>query len=89
MLEDKIILQDRGFDAGLAALMQNANKGMDPAALMAMMNNNGGFGGNGGWWWIWIILIFFCWGGWGGNGFGNRGGEASQLASQLNAGYQW
>lgn len=35
MLEDKIILQDRGFDAGLAALMQNANKGMDPAALMA------------------------------------------------------
>lgn len=84
MLEDKIILQDRGFDAGLAALMQNANKGMDPAALMAMMNNNGGFGGNGGWWWIWIILIFFCWGGWGGNGFGNRSCEASQLASQLN-----
>lgn len=24
MLEDKIILQDRGFDAGLAALMQKA-----------------------------------------------------------------
>ena len=54
MLEDRIIVQDRGIDAGLAALMQNANKGMDPAALMAMMNN-GGFGGNGGWWWIWII----------------------------------
>lgn len=51
MLEDRIIVQDRGIDAGLAALMQNANKGMDPAALMAMMNN-GGFGGNGGWWWI-------------------------------------
>lgn len=66
MLEDRIIVQDRGIDAGLAALMQNANKGMDPAALMAMMNN-GGFGGNGGWWWIWIILIFFCWGGFGGN----------------------
>ena len=83
MLEDKIIDQDRGFDAGLAALMQNANKGnMDPAALMAMMNNNG-MGGNGCWW-IWIILLFFVWGGWGGNGFGNRGGEASQLASQLN-----
>lgn len=83
MLEDKIIVQDRGFDAGLAALMQNANKGnMDPAALMAMMNNNG-IGGNGCWW-IWIILLFFVWGGWGGNGFGNRGGEASQLASQLN-----
>lgn len=43
MLEDRIIVQDRGgIDAGLAALMQNANKGnMDPAALMAMMNNNG------------------------------------------------
>lgn len=61
MLEDRIIVQDRGIDAGLAALIQNANKGnMDPAALMAMMNNNG-MGGNGGWWWIWIILIFFCW----------------------------
>lgn len=85
MLEDKIIVQDRGFDAGLAALMQNANKGsMDPAALMAMMNNNGVMGGNGCWW-IWIILLFFVWGGWGGNGFGgNRSGEASQLASQLN-----
>lgn len=86
MLEDRIIVQDRGIDAGLAALMQNANKGsMDPAALMAMMNNNGGMGGNGGWWWIWIILIFFCWGGFGGNGFGNRGGnEAGRLASELN-----
>lgn len=32
MLEDRIIVQDRGgIDAGLAALMQNANKGnMDP-----------------------------------------------------------
>nr|DAX32710.1 MAG TPA: hypothetical protein [Caudoviricetes sp.] len=27
MLEDRIIVQDRGFDAGLAALMQNANIG--------------------------------------------------------------
>lgn len=45
--EEKIIVQDRGIDAGIAALMQNANKGnMDPAALMAMMNNNYGFGGN-------------------------------------------
>lgn len=26
MLEDRIIVQDRGIDAGLAALMQNANK---------------------------------------------------------------
>ncbi len=80
MLEDRIIVQDRGFDAGLAALMQNANKGLDPTALLAMMNNNGGM--NGGWWWIWIILIFFCWGGFGGNGFGNR--NAGQLATELN-----
>ena len=81
MLEDRIIVQDRGFDAGLAALMQNANKGLDPTALLAMMNNNG-MGGNNGWWWIWIILIFFCWGGFGGNGFGNR--NAGQLATELN-----
>lgn len=78
MLEDRIIVQDRGIDAGLAALMQNANKGMDPAALMAMMNNNGGFGGNGGWWWIWIILIWFCWGG---NGFGGRNAGAFNTQS--------
>ncbi len=46
--------------------MQNANKGFDPAALMAMMNNgNGMFGGNGGWWWIFIIVLFWMWGGWG------------------------
>ena len=55
---------------------------MDPAALMAMMNNNS-MGGNGGWWWIWIILIFFCWGGFGGNGFGGR--NAGALASELNS----
>lgn len=60
MLEnERIIVQDRGgIDAGIAALMQNANKGFDPAALMAMMNNgNGMFGGNGGWWWIFIIVL--------------------------------
>lgn len=39
MLEDRIIVQDRGIDAGLAALIQNANKGnMDPAALMAIVH---------------------------------------------------
>lgn len=77
MLEnERIIVQDRGgIDAGIAALMQNANKGFDPAALMAMMNN-GGFGGNGSWWWIFIIVLFWMWGGWGGNGFGGRGNQA-------------
>lgn len=82
--EEKIIVQDRGIDAGIAALMQNANKGnMDPAALMAMMNNNYGFGGNGAWW-IWIIILFFCWGGFGGNGFGRGANDAGRLASELN-----
>ena len=82
--EEKIIVLDRGIDAGIAALIQNANKGnMDPAALMAMMNNNYGFGGNGAWW-IWIILLFFCWGGFGGNGFGRGASDASRLASELN-----
>ena len=60
MLENERIIVDRGgIDPGIAALMQNANKGFDPAALMAMMNNgNGMFGGNGGWWWIFIIVLF-------------------------------
>lgn len=93
MLEnERIIVQDRGgIDAGIAALMQNANKGFDPAALMAMMNNgNGMFGGNGGWWWIFIIVLFWMWGGWGGNGFG-RGNQAetnsdfARLAAMGNA----
>lgn len=40
MLENERIIVDRGgIDPGIAALMQNANKGFDPAALMAMMNN--------------------------------------------------
>lgn len=84
MLEDRIIVQDRGIDAGLAALMQNANKGsMDPAALMAMMNNGGMGNGNGSW--IWIILLFVLFGGFGGNGFGNnRNGNIPALASELN-----
>lgn len=81
MLEDKVIVQDHGIDAGLAALMQNCNKGMDPSAMMAMMNN-GGFGGNGCWWWIWIILL---WGIWGGNGFGANGQNGiGRLATQMN-----
>lgn len=49
MLEnERIIVQDRGgIDAGIAALMQNANRGFDPAALMAMMNNGNGMFGYG------------------------------------------
>lgn len=82
MLEnERIIVQDRGYDAGLAALIQNANRGnWDPMAMMAMLNNNGGFGGNGGWWWIFIILLFGMWGGWGGRGFGNGVNQADTNA---------
>lgn len=82
MLEnERIIVQDRGYDAGLAALIQNANRGnWDPMAMMAMLNNNGGFGGNGGWWWIFIILLFGMWGGWGGRGFGNGVNQAETNA---------
>lgn len=78
MLDDRIILQDRGYDAGLAALIQNGNKGIsDPYALMAMMNN-GGFGGNGGW--LWIILL---WALWGNNGMNGRNGAFGCVDNQL------
>ena len=80
MLEDRIIVQDRSADYGLAALMQNCNK-LDPTALLAMMNNNGFGGANGGWWWIWIILLFFIGGG---NGFGFGRNGIGSVANQLN-----
>lgn len=86
MLEnERIIVQDRGgIDAGIAALMQNANKGIDPTALMAMLGNNDGmFGGNGGWWWIFIIVLFWMWGGWGGNGFCGRGNGQAETNSDF------
>lgn len=79
MYEPEKIYVQNGMDAGVAALLQNANKGnMDPTALFAMMNNNGM--GNGAWW-IWVILLLFC-GGFGGNGFG--GNNVGRLATQLN-----
>lgn len=83
MLEnERIIVQDRGIDPGIAALMQNSNKGsFDPAALMGMMNNGGLGGGNS--MWLIILFVLFGFGGFGGNGFGNKGG-ANELASQLN-----
>lgn len=83
MLEDRIIVQDRAADYGLAALMQNANRNYDPATLMAMMNNNNCFGGNNGWWWMWMILLFFVNGG-NGFGFGRNNGYAGFVASELN-----
>lgn len=81
MIEDRIIVQDRAADYGLAALMQNAGKcSYDPATLLSLMNNNNGFMGNGGWFWIWIILLFFINGG---NGFGRNNGPGF-LANELN-----
>lgn len=35
MLEDIIIVQDRGIDAGLAALIQNANKGNSAVCMQS------------------------------------------------------
>lgn len=68
--------------AMIPALMQN--KGMDPNLVAALMNGNGNRGawGGDGCWWIWIVLLFFCWGGFGGNGFGNN--AASGIPAQLN-----
>ena len=40
MLEDRIIVQDRGIDAGLAALMQNANKGLVSFSYLINLGRN-------------------------------------------------
>ena len=76
----------KGTD-GILAMLPGllGNKGMDPNLVAALMNGNGnrnGFGGDGCWW-IWIILLFFVWGGFGGNGFGANG-AANGLPAQLN-----
>lgn len=57
----------------LGPLMQQ--RGIDPSVLLAMRNNDG-FGEGG--WFIWVIFLFFLMG-WGGNGFGNRGGLANEI----------
>lgn len=38
---------------------------------LAAATGENGFGGNGAWW---LIILFAMIWGWGGNGFGNRGG---------------
>lgn len=46
-------------------------------------NFGGGFGGlNGDGWWI--ILLFIILGGWGNNGYGNRGGNGYEIQSGFN-----
>lgn len=38
-------------------------------------------------WWIWIILLWFCWGGNGFGGFGNRGGLPAELNGDVGREY--
>lgn len=71
--------------AFLPSLMGGGGKSLDPNLVAALMNNKGNQDawGGGGCWWIWIILLFFVWGGFGNNGFGNNNG-ANGLPAQLN-----
>lgn len=64
---------NNGMLSLLGPLMQQ--RGIDPNVLLAMRNNDG-FGEGG--WFIWVIFLFFLMG-WGGNGFGNRGGLANEI----------
>lgn len=58
------------------ALTDESNGMVMPVSPMG--GGNGGFGNFGGDW-AWIILLFLIFG-WGGNGFGNRGGVAGNAA---------
>lgn len=68
-----------GFDSG-ALLGMMANKGVDPAVL-AMLGDrrNSGDWGDGSFLALFILIVLF--GGWGGNGFGNRGAAADGFAA--------
>lgn len=70
----------------LPGLMGGGSNRMDPNLIAALMNgrNNQDAWGGGGCWWIWIIVLFFLWGGWGGNGFGANGRNQNGLPSELN-----
>lgn len=73
-----------GFDSSalIASLMQN--RGVDPN-LMAMLTNasrSQDSWGGGGMWWIWVIIMFWLWGG-NGNMFGRNGG-LDGIPNQLN-----
>lgn len=60
------LMNNRGIDPGLMAMMQNACKNQDSW-------------GGGGMWWIWVIIMFWLWGG-NGNMFGRNGeGIPNQL----------
>lgn len=55
----------------------SSKSSIDPALLLALQNN-GGFGNNGGW--LWILFLWMIWGA-NGNGFGNNGYLANQMAN--------
>lgn len=67
---------------------------------MPVMPANSGYGNNGAWgddgaWWIIIFVLFFAFGGWGGNGWGGNGSnflatygrEVFAVADELISGY--
>lgn len=89
MMEDRIIVQDRGLDACTATLLAKNNNDPITAAMMA----NGGFGANGMWnnpFMYLILLAFLGRGafGWGSNQFGGNAQFAelqSQISSNQNA----
>lgn len=62
-------------------------KGLTVADALALRGNTGtnnvgdGFGGNNGAWWIIVFVLFFAFGGWGRNGFGNGNGNDGQCGT--------
>ena len=60
---------------------------------MPVMPANSGYGNNGAWgddgaWWIIIFVLFFAFGGWGGNGWGGNGSNSSYYTdSALQRGF--
>lgn len=63
------LMNNKGVDPNLMALMQNASRNQDT------------WGGSG-MWWIWVIIMFWLWGGNRGGMFGN--GLADGIPNQLN-----
>ena len=60
---------------------------------MPVMPANSGYGNNGAWgddgaWWIIIFVLFFAFGGWGGNGWGNNGGMGSTASAYTDSAIQ-
>lgn len=60
---------------------------------MPVMPANTGNGNNGAWgddgaWWIIIFVLFFAFGGWGGNGWGNNGGMGSTASAYTDSAIQ-